>query len=106
MPDQAIKAANNKRRFIVQSSLNYYRARLLQGTRTSLAGANAHRLAEIADKDLTVTDFTRARCFNNSFHNPLNLLVIDGQLKLYFGQKINDAFPPPIRPRRTIFPSH
>src|ERR1700721_3322882 len=97
MPDQAIKAANNKRRFIVQSSLNYYRARLLQGTRTSLAGANAHRLAKIADKDLAVTDLTRARGFNNSFHNSLDLVVIHGQFKLHFGQKINDVLRPPLR---------
>jgi len=32
----------------------------------------------------------------NSFHHPIDLFVIDGQLELYFGQKINDVFRPPI----------
>jgi len=53
-------------------------------------------LTEIGNKNLAVTYLTRARCFNNGFHNPIDLLVFDGQFELYFGQKINDVLRPPI----------
>ena len=57
------------------------------------------------NKDLAVTDFTRARRFNNGFHDPIDLLIIHGQFKLYFGQKINDVLRPPIKLSVALLPS-
>ena len=37
-------------------------------------------MTEIGNKNLAVTYLTRARCFNNGFHNPIDLLVFDVML--------------------------
>src|ERR1700680_2217034 len=73
--------------------------------RTSLSGANAHRLAEIRDKYLSVTDFSRARRVNNGLHDSIHLLIIYCQLELYFGQKIDDVFRPSIKFSVALLPA-
>src|ERR1700676_1498479 len=64
MPDQAIRAANNRRRFIVRSSLESY---MLQRVRPGLTGANSHRLPQLRNEYLTVANLTRTRRFYDGF---------------------------------------
>src|SRR5271167_291417 len=73
--------------------------------RTSFPGAYAHRLAEIRDKYLTVSNLARARSFNNGLHDSIHLLVIDCQFELHFGQKIDDVFRPPIKLSVALLPA-
>src|SRR5579863_3480660 len=89
MPDQATKAANNRRRFIVRSSL---KNASLQGARSSFTGADTHRLPELRNEYLTVADLTRARRLNDGFHDPVHLLVVHRQLELHFRQEVDDVF--------------
>src|SRR5580700_905368 len=89
MPDQAIKAANNRRRFIVRSSLQSY---ILQRVRPGLTGANSHRLPQIRNEYLAVANFTRTRRFNDGFYHPVYLFVIHRQFELHLGQEIDDVF--------------
>src|ERR1700730_11359938 len=92
MLDQATRAANNRRRFIVRSSFESYDATMLQRARTGLTGANAHRLAQLRDEDLAVADLPRARRFNDGFHHSIDLFVLHCQLKFHFWQKVDDVF--------------
>src|SRR6266851_1974563 len=92
MPDQATRAANNRRRFIVRSSFETYDATMLQRARTGFAGANAHRLAQLRNEDLAVANLPRARRFNDGFYHSINLFVIHCQLKFHFWQKVDDIF--------------
>src|ERR1700728_103668 len=90
MPDQATKAANNRRRFIVRSSLN--KDASLQGARSGFTGADTHRLPELRNEYLTVADLTRARRLNDGFHDPVHLLVVHRQLEFYLRQEVDDIF--------------
>src|SRR5216683_4275238 len=92
MPDQATRAANNRRRFIVRSSFETYDATMLQRARTGFAGANAHRLAQLRNEDLAVANLTRARRFNDGFYYSINLFVIHRQFKFHFWQEVDDVF--------------
>src|SRR5258708_13173399 len=92
MPDQATRAANKRRRFIVRSSFESYDATMLQRGGTGFTGANAHRLAQLRDEDLAVADLPRARRFNDGFHHSIDLFVVHCQLKFHFWQKVDDIF--------------
>src|SRR5260370_2018691 len=92
MPDEATRAANKRRRFIVRSSFESYDATMLQRARTGFTGANAHRLAQLRDEDLAVADLPRARRFNDGFHHSIDLFIIHCQLKFHFWQKVDDVF--------------
>src|SRR5271154_4309880 len=98
MPDQATRAANNRRRFIVRSSFEgydapeNYNAGKLQRARTGFTGANSHRLPKLRNEYLAVSNLTSACRFNNGFHHSIDLFVIHRQLKFHFWQEINDVF--------------
>src|ERR1700693_4451812 len=93
MPDQVSRAANNRRRFIVPSSLaSYLQTSVLQRARTGFTGANAHRLSQLRNEYLAVANLTRARRFNDGFHHPINLFVVHRQLEFHFRQKVDDVF--------------
>ena len=50
---------------------------MLQRARASLTGTNSHRLAKVGNKNLTVSNLSRTRRFNNGFYNPIDLIIID-----------------------------
>jgi hypothetical protein len=80
MPDQAISAANNNRRFIVSTS-----HMALQRARTSFSGPDANRLAKLRHKYFPITDLAGARRFDDGFHHSIHLVVIDREFELYLG---------------------
>src|ERR1700686_3590867 len=92
MPDQATRAAKNRRRFIVRSSFETYDATMLQRARTGFTGANAHRLAQLRNEDLAVANLTRARRLNDGFYHSIDLFVIHRQFKFHLWQEVDDVF--------------